>query len=151
MDAQIEHLTNVLSVQELIGREVVTTLDLKTNLVGRGGAQLLANCFAKSKQLTKLDLSENNIGDAGCESLAQGLLHPQGCLVHLDLGGNKISVAGVASIASRLPEAAHLTVLGLSFNSLCHSGLRPLAEVLCISLQYALVFLVVLLGLEANG
>jgi Ran GTPase-activating protein (RanGAP) involved in mRNA processing and transport len=112
---------------------------------------LLANCFAKSKQLTKLDLSENNIGDAGCESLAQGLLHPQGCLVHLDLGGNKISVAGVASIASRLPEAAHLTVLGLSFNSLCHSGLRPLAEVLCISLQYALVFLVVLLGLEANG
>ena len=122
-------MTNVLAFQQLVGREAVTALDLKTNLVCKGGASLLATCFATAQLLTRLNLSENNVGDAGCASLAASLLHAGGCLVHLDLGGNKLSAVGVAALAAKLPDAPHLTSLGLGFNSLCHSGLRPLAEV----------------------
>ena len=128
MKTEVEHIANVLSFQRLIGREVLTNLDLRTNLACRDGAEILAKCLKDCALLTRLDLSENNIGDAGCEELTT-LLHPKGTLQKLEVAGNKIGIAGTSALARALPDAPHLTHLGLSGNQLCHAGLRPLCDV----------------------
>jgi len=100
----------------------------QTNLICREGAELLGSCLRESQTLTRLDVSENNIGDEGAAALAK-LLHPDGRLEHLDIGGNKIGVAGMESLCAALVSAPHLTHLGLAYNQLCHAGIRPLARI----------------------
>ena len=99
----------------------------QTNLVCKGGAAALAKCLKTSATLTRLDLSENCLGDAGAVAMAE-LLFPEGSLVRLELGGNKIGLAGVGALAEALEQAPGLKHLGLGFNQLCHSGVRPLAD-----------------------
>jgi hypothetical protein len=89
---------------------------------------MLGACLRESATLTRLDVSENTIGDAGAVALAN-ILHAEGRLVHLDLGMNKIGVTGMEALCSALETAPHLKHLGLAFNQLCHSGIRPLAKI----------------------
>eukprot|EP00613_Pedinella_sp_CCMP2098_P061123 CAMPEP_0171973862 /NCGR_PEP_ID=MMETSP0993-20121228/229630_1 /TAXON_ID=483369 /ORGANISM="non described non described, Strain CCMP2098" /LENGTH=216 /DNA_ID=CAMNT_0012624743 /DNA_START=37 /DNA_END=687 /DNA_ORIENTATION=- len=94
----------------------------------RDGAIVLSKCLHDSKSLTRLDLSENCLGDEGCAAVAT-LLHAKSSLVHLVLDTNKISVAGVSALAAVLPSALALRSLGLAHNQLCHAGVRPIAFV----------------------
>ena len=52
---------------------ILTKLDLSDNNIGSGGAESLATALKTNKTLTNLDLSDNNIGPAGAESLATAL------------------------------------------------------------------------------
>ena len=101
---------------------------IQTNIICNPGAALLANQFKDSKTLTRLDLSENSLGDAGAAALTV-LLNPNCSLVKLILGNNKIGEEGVDALAKALPGASNLRMLGLAHNQLCHSGIRPLSKV----------------------
>lgn len=68
------------------------------------------------------------LGNDGCAAVAT-LLHADSCLVHLELGMNKIGAVGVAALGLVLPNTPSLRMLGLSQNQLCHAGLRPLAAI----------------------
>jgi hypothetical protein len=64
-------------------------LDLSDNDIGPGGAESLAGVLGQCPALAHLNLCENQIGSAGAESLA-GVLGQCAALVHLDLSINGI-------------------------------------------------------------
>lgn len=78
--------------------------------------------------LTRLDLGECALGDAGAAALVP-LLHPSSPIQTLELCGNRIGARGVDELARALLESK-LKKLGLGWNNLCHVGIRPLADAL---------------------
>ena len=65
-----------------------------------------------------LDLSDNDLGDAGCELLAQQGAALLGTLRRLNLSGNQVSSAGVAALARALAGSSLLQELNLSRNKI---------------------------------
>ena len=79
--------------------------------------------------LTALDLSDNNIGDAGTARLCQALMHNTG-LTSLSLGDNCVSQAGAASIASALRALPRLVKISLAGNRILSAGASEIATAL---------------------
>ncbi|XP_053710323.1 NLR family CARD domain-containing protein 3-like [Synchiropus splendidus] len=81
-----------------------------------------------SSSLTQLDLSENDLQDAGVELLSAGLKSPHCHLETLSLSGCMISERGCASLASALTSnPSHLRELDLSYNHPEGPGLELLS------------------------
>jgi hypothetical protein len=126
----------------------LTTLYLGGCNIGADGARSIANavCAAAADgalSLKKLDLSLNDIGDAGVRSLAEllrvavgegvQLMSSQGSgLQLLDLRSNGISDSGAARLADALTAAgaANVNILLLSGNAIGAEGAAALATAL---------------------
>ncbi len=76
------------------------------------------------KNLTNLDLSDNNIGPEGAKALADGSLTN---LVELDLSENNISDEGIEALAKG-ESLKNLTSLHLNCNSIGNKGAKALAK-----------------------
>ncbi|CAF1691629.1 unnamed protein product, partial [Adineta ricciae] len=53
----------------------LTTLDLSGNQIGDAGAQYMSDALRHNTTLTTLDLSGNQIGDAGAQYVSDALRH----------------------------------------------------------------------------
>jgi len=71
-----------------------------------------------------LDLSGNQIGQDGAESLA-GVLAQCSSLADLNLESNRIGPQGAASLAGVLAQCASLAHLDLSYNDICEADAGP--------------------------
>jgi Ran GTPase-activating protein (RanGAP) involved in mRNA processing and transport len=112
----------------------LTSLDLSLNDIGDAGAASLAPSLAPMAQLTSLKLGYNAIGDAGAASLAPSLVR-MARLTSLDLSDNGIYAAGAASLAPSLAQMAQLTSLDLSDNGIGAAGAASLAPSLALMAQ----------------
>ena len=77
------------------------TLRLGENEVGDAGAQTLAGSLPKCEMLACVDLSENSIGNAGARAFSDVLVHCK-MIQELRLGGNAIDGDTVQDIFVRL-------------------------------------------------
>jgi Ran GTPase-activating protein (RanGAP) involved in mRNA processing and transport len=112
-------------------------LDLSENNIGPDGAESLAGVLAQCPALTFLDLSGNQFGDPGAESLA-GVLGQCTALTHLDLMDNQMRPAGARSLAGVLAQCTALADLNLFSNQIGEAGADSLAGVLgqCTALAH---------------
>jgi len=88
----------------------------------------LAGILAHCRELQKLDLSKNFIGDAGAVALA-GVLPSLIELTHFSFEDNRVSERGAASLAVALPLCARLHQVALAGNPLGDVGRAMLNEV----------------------
>jgi hypothetical protein len=101
-------------------------LDISYNNIGDAGAASIAKALPNS-QLETLNIGLNNIGDAGAASIATEL--PNSKLETLNIGSNKIGDAGVASIATALPNS-QLKALNIYYNGIGNAGAASIATAL---------------------
>jgi Ran GTPase-activating protein (RanGAP) involved in mRNA processing and transport len=104
-------------------------LDLSENDIDEAGAERLAGVLGQCPALAHIDLSYNLIGPAGTESLA-GVLAQCTALAHLDLEFNGIGVGGAERLAGVLAQCPALAHLNLSYNKIGGGGAEKLAGVL---------------------
>ena len=84
------------------------------------------------KQLRVLDLSNNNIGNLGCESLATLLQDPSSSLCTLALDRNSIGNKGAIHLANALKSNTKLAELHLDNNhDIKRDGWDAFAQILC--------------------
>jgi hypothetical protein len=89
----------------------------------------LCSALIGNRALRKLDLSDNNIGDAGVSMLA-GALKVNTGLKRLDLSGNdEIDDKGAVEMANALKKNRSLTYLNLSHSQVGDEGARAFAGV----------------------
>ena len=81
----------------------------------------MAKLLKTNTTLTRLDLWDNKIGDAGAQALAE-TLKTNTTLTRLDLGGNKIGDAGAQALAEFLKTNTTLTTLYLGYNAIGATG-----------------------------
>jgi internalin A len=110
--------TEVASLFSSDAFEGLTTLNLSGNQIGNEGAQSIAKNLTN---LTTLDLSSNQIGDQGAQSIAENLPN----LTTLNLWGNQIGDQGAESVAENL---THLTTLQLGSNHIGVEGAQSIAK-----------------------
>ena len=107
----------------------LTNLNLSLNNIGSAGDESLATALKTNTNLTKLNLRSNNIGPAGGESLATEL-KTNTTLKNLNLSFNSIGPAGAESLTAALRANTTLTNLNLSDNDIGPAGAESLATVL---------------------
>jgi hypothetical protein len=88
---------------------------------------LIAEALKSNTSLTYLDLSKNEISDAGATSIAEAL-KSNTSLTNLDLSGNQISDAGAIPIAEALKSNTSLTNLDLNDNQISDEMERILMD-----------------------
>ena len=96
------------------------------NQVGLKAVPSLNHFVQSSQILTFLDLKSTNLTDAGLAMLCQGLIGNQS-IFNLNLSKNDITQAGMEHFAPILTKTK-LEELDLSLNPLGNSGVRTLAE-----------------------
>ena len=101
--------------QALHHNSTLNTLDLSRNNISDAGATALAQALHHNSTLERLDLSSNNISDAGATALAQAL-HHNSTLKELDLSHNNISDVGATDLAQALRHNSTLRKLELYHN-----------------------------------
>ena len=107
-------------------------LNLSCNQIADAGVASLSEALKQSTcRLTTLDLTGNEITDDGVVSLSEALKQSTCQLTTLDLTGNEITDDGVASLSDALKQSTcQLTTLGLGGNQITHDGVGSLSEAL---------------------
>ena len=107
-------------------------LNLSCNQIADAGVASLSEALKQSTcRLTTLDLTGNEITDDGVVSLSEALKQSTCQLTTLDLTGNEITDDGVASLSDALKQSTcQLTTLGLGGNQITHDGVISLSEAL---------------------
>ncbi|KAF7212771.1 protein NLRC3 isoform X1 [Nothobranchius furzeri] len=97
------------------------------NLSWRSCISVVDILTCKNSHLRELDLSNNDLRDAGVKLLSQGLKNPMCRLEVLSLSGCLVTQEGCDSLATALSfNPSHLRELDLSFNHPGESGLHHL-------------------------
>lgn len=109
-------------------------VDLSDNNLGDAGTAILARALPSMSSLMCIQLGGNKIGDAGAASLEQALPSMK-CLHQIVLGFNNIGNAGAASLANALPSLTSLARLSLNHNKIGDAGAASLATALPKSLR----------------
>jgi len=121
---------NVVVLADVLkSNTTVTKLDLADNGIGNAGAAGLAEALKSNTTLAVLDLSRNVITDGGAADLAEAL-KSNTTLTVLNLPRNGIFDAGAAGLAEALKSNTTLTVLNLTSNGIGAAGAECLAEAL---------------------
>jgi len=101
----------------------ITTLDISNNAIGNAGAQALAEALKGNTTLTILNFSDNQIGDVGVIALAN-VLKENNTLTKLDISRNNVGYDGAKALAEALKGNTTLTTLDISRNLIGDAGLR---------------------------
>jgi hypothetical protein len=109
----------------------ISTLELPRCEMKGQDAESLAEVLGQSRELVHLDLSGNQIGDAGTERLAG--VGQCAALTHLDLYDNFIGAVGAERLAGVLGQCTALAHLDLS-RPFCQSTVTFLSVSLSLSL-----------------
>ena len=89
----------------------------------------LSEIVSLVEKVTTLQLSGNQITDAGVTSLCQGLQSPACKVTTLDLRDNEVTGTGVTSLSQALQSpACKVTTLGLRFSRITDTGVTSLCE-----------------------
>ena len=99
-------------------------LDLAFNNIGAEGGQFLGYALFWLTNITRLDISFNELGDVGVTGLSR--YDSLSNLVHLSLDGNLISDVGASSLAQALWQSAALRQLDLARNFIGEVGVGDL-------------------------
>ena len=93
----------------------------------------LASVLNESTSLSVLDLRQNDVGNAGCVSLASMLSNPHSEMKVLHLQHNNVGNEGVTALAEALSNNNTLTKLDIAQgnSSINNSGWEKLTQVLC--------------------
>ncbi|XP_038608617.1 LOW QUALITY PROTEIN: NACHT, LRR and PYD domains-containing protein 12-like [Tachyglossus aculeatus] len=102
------------------------TLWLKICHLTRASCVELASVLSMDCSLTELDLSLNDLEDAGVRLLCEGLGQPKSKLQKLRLGICRLTSAACGAISTALGPNGHLKELDLSFNDLGDGGAHQL-------------------------
>ena len=107
-------------------------LDLSSNQITDAGASTLSKALKQSTcQLSSLDLSNNQISDAGAASLSEALKESTCQLTALLLDGIQITSVGATSLSEALKQSTcQLTTLYLGNNQISDAGAASLSEAL---------------------
>lgn len=90
--------------------------------------QHVSAMLAQNRSLQELQMSSNNLGDAGVEELCQGLSQPGTTLRVLSVGDCEVRDQGCTSLAALLLANHSLVELDLSNNCMSEVGVMKLAE-----------------------
>ncbi|XP_019294705.2 NACHT, LRR and PYD domains-containing protein 4 [Panthera pardus] len=94
------------------------------------GCRDLASVLTGNQNLRSLQISYNDIEDAGVKLLCQGLAHPSCHLEILGLATCKLTSACCEDLSSALTSSKTLQSLNLQGNALDHTGVAVLCEAL---------------------
>lgn len=111
----------------------IQKLSLQNCNVTEAGCAALASVLRSLPCLRELDLSYNQLGDAGLQLLCEGLLDPQCHVERLQLEYSNLTAASCEALASVLRAKRELKELGLSNNDLGEDGARVLCQGLAAS------------------
>eukprot|EP01006_Ploeotia_vitrea_P040674 TRINITY_DN66446_c0_g2_i1.p1 TRINITY_DN66446_c0_g2~~TRINITY_DN66446_c0_g2_i1.p1 ORF type:complete len:1081 (+),score=140.50 TRINITY_DN66446_c0_g2_i1:81-3245(+) len=89
----------------------------------------LARALKTNTHITKLDLSNNNVGDQGAAALAS-VLKVNRALTSINLTGNAVGDKGALTLAEALKANGSLATLVLDHNSVTDKGADALLEVM---------------------
>ncbi|KJE94260.1 protein tyrosine kinase [Capsaspora owczarzaki ATCC 30864] len=102
-------------------------LELSDNQIGDAGAQAIGSALRNKSTLIALSLNENKISDIGAFAVAEGL-QASTALTELGMFINQIGDAGAQAIGSALRNKANLSILHLSNNKIGDIGAFAIAE-----------------------
>lgn len=106
-------------------------LDLCKQVVGPEGIRPLLGAMRESRQVKRLLLGNNIVGDGGAEAIAEFLREQrESTLDCWYIAGNHITAAGLRPICDALAGDRRVTALWLKRNPLKASGMEPLASLL---------------------
>lgn len=97
-------------VEALYDNTSTNRLDLEGAAIGDQGCILIRNLLQKNKMIKTLDLTLNQISDAGCSHLAEVL--PDSSLSRLFLSDNIIQDKGVMALAAARPKTMEIFLRG---------------------------------------
>ncbi|XP_062307503.1 NACHT, LRR and PYD domains-containing protein 12-like [Osmerus eperlanus] len=103
------------------------TLRLSGCHITEEGCASLGSVLKSTSFLRQLDLSNNDLKDAGMKLLSAGLGNPLCKLETLRLSGCHITEEGCASLSSALKSTSFLRQLDLSYNDLKDAGMKLLS------------------------
>ncbi|XP_029365334.1 NLR family CARD domain-containing protein 3-like isoform X2 [Echeneis naucrates] len=109
---------------------ILEVLSLSHNKLTDKGCETLALALSTPLRLREVDLSYNDLYDAGVMALSKALMEPHCALKTLRLSFCRVTVDGCASLASALrSDRCGLRELDLSFNHLTDQGIGLLTEI----------------------
>ncbi|XP_072891315.1 NACHT, LRR and PYD domains-containing protein 12-like [Hemitrygon akajei] len=94
------------------------------------GAEDLVSALSTNTSLTELDMSENELGDAGVKLVSAALRNPECKIQKLWLTRVSLTDSGAEDLASALSANPSLTELNLSDNKLGDSGVKLVSAAL---------------------
>jgi len=118
------------ATSRVLGRNTrLQELQLRENMLGAPGMQLLAASLAACRDLVRLDVSANALGPAGVRSLCEALGKLRK-LEGLGLASNQMGDAGAAHLAGVLEDSHALRHLNLQWNDITARGSRSSPQIL---------------------
>lgn len=105
----------------------MTRLELYENSIGDAGLIALAEALRTNKALKWLNLQQQQFGDAGVAALANSLAADTGGLETLVLRFNKVSTTSAVALAQALRTNSRLAGLALDNNMIGNEGGAALA------------------------
>lgn len=105
-DRGLDPLCAVLERVDEALRPVVAVqkLSLSTNHITPEGARRLGSMLSTNLKLEDLDISDNDLQEAGGESIAEGLVGNKGRLQKLNISHNRLRVGGARAVLDRFLE-----------------------------------------------
>jgi hypothetical protein len=102
---------------------VATEVNLSGNNIGDAGCQGFAIAIAHQEHsaLRKVNFSDNNINDHGAKALAE-LLSKNSTIRHLDISGNKITAEGAGRLAEALANSDSIVTFNILDNRIGADG-----------------------------
>ena len=114
---------------ELLRKNDPAVRSLQCSKIRTAGALTLADALAKNQTLQRLDLQDNQIGEAGALAIAKAIEHnPQISLQYLNLRNNQIGNAGTKGLARALKKNQSLQILDLAVNAIGSPGAQALVQ-----------------------
>ena len=118
--------------------QLLTSLNLSSNVIGDQGAAIMSDCIVSNTSLTSIDLSDNHFGTDGCKSIASILSRGSFKAIRsLDLSHNSlcgkygnINDSAVISLAGALRGHRTLSTLNLEDNQVTTAAGQAFLEAL---------------------
>ena len=101
--------------------------DLSFNNIGPAGCRTIAEVLAANRSLARLNLNDNPFGDEGCTAIAMGV-NVNTALSWLYLENTGIGDTGAIALGKALQSGAKVRVLELTSRQMTEKGLEALAE-----------------------